>query len=185
MSVAAASTPTRGTIAMLRSRHPRAFARAGLCVLAVAALHAPTVLAAERTINVSATGICDAPLPVFNAELRRRPVAVQNESTRPVFVTCTLPTDREGQSATGKVRVGFRASGPAATISCTMVSGTDAVTYYVVEDVQIAGGGQASVFWEDIDKWSSSGTYSFSCNLPAGVAMDTISYTQTGIQGRI
>ncbi|MEN1928882.1 hypothetical protein WCE37_07775 [Luteimonas sp. MJ250] len=172
---------------MIDRRFPRALASAGLCVFVSLLLQPVDASAATtRTINVSATGICDAPLPHFNVNLRRRPVAVQNQGAQPVFVSCTLATDDYGQSTTGAVRVTFKSSGDAASVSCTMVSGTrDAQVFYVGAEQAIPAGGRASVAWQQINKWSTSGTYSFNCHLPPGVAMETVTYTQTDSAGRL
>lgn len=166
---------------------PRALACAGLCIVATAILTPGEALAAvTRTVNVSSTGVCDAPLPVYNDHLRRRPVAVQNESSEPVFVSCTLPTDTLGARSTGSVRVSFKSTAGAATVNCTMVSGTrGAQVMYVPKGQALAAGSRATLEWTAIDKWSSSGTYSFSCTLPPGVAMETISHTQTDSAGRL
>ncbi|MBJ6981724.1 hypothetical protein [Luteimonas sp. MC1572] len=166
---------------------PRTIAAASFFVLASAVLHSPHADAASmRTISVSATGVCDAPLPVYNVHLRRRPVALQNESDQSVFVSCTLPTDVMGDSNSGSVVVGFKSFAGAATVSCTMVSGTSgAQVFYVPRDQAIAANGRAGITWLQVNKWSNSGTYAFSCNLPAGVAMETITYTQTDSGGRV
>ncbi|MGY1458538.1 MULTISPECIES: hypothetical protein [unclassified Luteimonas] len=172
---------------MIASPVHRALVAAGACVCLSMAVHSPAADAAtQRTINLSATSVCEAPLPVFNVHLRKRPVAVQNESDRPVFVSCTLPTDSAGQSNTGSVRVSFATFGEAATISCTMVSGTrGAQVFYVPEERALAANGRVVMDWNDINKWSTSGTYAFSCNLPPGVVMETITYTQTDTGGRL
>ena len=165
----------------------RVLAAAGIGLCLSAALHAPAAGAAtQRTINLSATSVCEAPLPTFNVHLRKRPVAVQNESDRPVFVSCTLPTDGNGNANTGSVEVSFASFDSAATISCTMVSGTSGnQVFYVPQDVAIEANGRVSMLWTNINKWSYPGTYAFSCNLPPGVAMETISYTQTDSSGRL
>jgi hypothetical protein len=167
---------------MIPSSSRRGLAAAGACALAFAGLHAPAFSQsfAARTINVSATSICDAPLPVYNVQLRKRPVAVQNESTEAVFVTCTLPADFVGFSQAASVRVDFQALGAGATIACTMVSGIDTALNYVTREQAVPGGGTASIQWDAIDKRTNAGTYAFNCLLPAGVAMETISHTQVG-----
>lgn len=172
---------------MSRTTVPTALLAAATCACLSIALHSPDAAAAtQRTINLSATSVCEAPLPVFNVHLRKRPVAVQNESDRPVFVSCTLPTDSAGQSTTGSVRVSFASFGEAATISCTMVSGTtDPQVFYVPQERALAADGRVVMDWNNVNKWSTSGTYSFSCNLPPGVAMETITYTQTDTSGRV
>lgn len=172
---------------MIATQIHRALAAAGTGLCLSLVLHSPVADAAtQRTINLSATSVCEAPLPVYNVQLRKRPVAVQNESDSSVFVTCTLPTDDYGHSNTGTVEVTFASfDGAAANIGCTMVSGTrGAQVFYVSQERSLAASGRVSMTWENINKWSS-GMYAFSCNLPSGVAMETITYTQTDTSGRV
>lgn len=165
----------------------RVLAAAGIGLCLSVALHSPAAGAAtQRTINLSATSVCEAPLPTFNVHLRKRPVAVQNESDRPVFVSCTLPTDGHGHWNSGSVEVTFASFDGAATVNCTMVSGTSGdQVFYVPQEVAVAANGRVTLAWTQINKWSYPGTYAFSCNLPPGVAMETISYTQTDTGGRL
>jgi len=172
---------------MIATHVQRALAAAGTGLCLSMALHSPVADAAtQRTINLSATSVCEAPLPVFNVHLRKRPVAVQNESDSPVFVTCTLPTDNAGHSNTGTVEVTFASfDGAVSTIGCTMVSGTrGAQVFYVPGEVLLPASGRVALVWENVNKWTS-GMYAFSCNLPPGVAMETITYTQTDTGGRV
>jgi hypothetical protein len=167
---------------MIPSNPARALAAAGGFALVFAVLHAPAVAQnfKARTINVSATSICEAPLPTYNVQLRKRPVAVQNESNEAVFISCTLPADGVGFSQGASVRVNFRASGAGATVACTMVSGIDSSLDYVPREQAIPAGGVAFIQWDAINKRTNAGTYALSCLLPAGVAMETISHTQIG-----
>ena len=54
----------------------------------------PTAQAAVEDLQIqsNATGLCQGALPVFETNLRKRPLSVANEGESPAFVTCSFTT---------------------------------------------------------------------------------------------
>jgi len=44
---------------------------------------------ASRILNQNPAGVCQAALPVYDGQIRKRPKAIQNEGSSPAFVTCS------------------------------------------------------------------------------------------------
>lgn len=68
----------------------------GASVLAAATAGVASTASAATALREkvsNATGVCQAALPAFDGLVRKRPLAVQNESTGHAFVTCSLTTD--------------------------------------------------------------------------------------------
>lgn len=168
---------------MNRHRTPVA-ASLALAVLA-AVSHAPGAAAAEiRAISVSPTAICEAPLPVFNATLRKRPVAIANEGTAGIYVSCTLMTDGIGEYQ-GWISVSFRSAGPAANVPCTLVAGGTITQDFIPGSVNVPAGATRRLEWGEAHKRDPSGSYAFSCLLPAGIEMSTITFAQISHSNRL
>lgn len=146
------------------------------CVLAVAASVPATDAGAmpSRTRHVSATAVCEAPLSVFDAPLRKRPVAIRNEGSSGIFISCAVPTDHAGDLATSEVRLLF-ASTVQQALNCTIVAGVGANLYREVKSVVVPAGGVASIHWTGIDKRGGEGAIALSCALPPGVEARTLS----------
>ena len=71
---------------------------------------------------------CQAALPVFDGQIRKRPLAIQNEGTSNAFITCALRGRFGGTSATtgtsAFVTVGLiNNTGSSRTATCTLVDG--------------------------------------------------------------
>ena len=146
------------------------------CLLALLAASAAPDAAAmpSRTRHISATAVCEAPLPIYDATLRKRPVAIANEGTSPIFISCALPTDHSGGVATSEVRVLF-ASRVQRTVNCTIVAGVDSDLYREGRSVVVPAAGVASIQWNGIDKRGVAGAISLSCTLPPGTEVRTLS----------
>lgn len=152
------------------------------CALALAAvLHAPVSSAAtERVQRISATAVCEAPLPSFDVTLRKRPVGIRNEGEVPIFISCALPADSTAPRGGAMVSVRFAlpAGAPAVTMACTLVAGSPGNLHYAVGSVAVASGGSAWLTWSNIDKQATRGALNFSCNLPPGMDVSTILYRE-------
>jgi len=157
------------------------------CALALAALlHAPDSQAAtERVQRISATAVCEAPLPVFDVTLRKRPLGIGNEGTTPIFVSCALPADSVAPpgGASVSVRLAMLSNAPATTVNCNLVAGTPDNLSYTAGSTVVPSGGTAWLTWNNVHKGSARGTLNFSCNLPPQVDLGTIMYREVDAGG--
>ena len=139
----------------------------------------PTARAAEyRDVSISPVMNCEAPLPVFNATLRKRPVAIANEGTTGIYVSCTLQSDSLAAATRGWISVGFASNRPSARVECTLVAGDTITVDYHAGAVDVAAGGRARLYWDEVSRRNTGGSYAFSCVLPPGVEMSTITFSQ-------
>ncbi len=138
---------------------------------------------ADRQFASNPAGICQGALPAFEAAIRKRPLAVQNEGTQTAFVTCAFTSQGDfSASAENPVAVVMwfnTTSGAATSISCTGVSGyQQGPNQFVVKTATApATGAQAPILWEASDFADApdifpSGLFSVSCALPPGTAIN-------------
>lgn len=153
------------------------------CVLALAALLPAQDgrAATERVQRTSATAACEAPLPVYDTTLRKRPVGILNEGRDPVFVSCSLPADSAAGPGGATISVRFAMSGgaPATSVQCQLVTGTPDNLVFTAGSTTVAAAGGTWLTWNGVDKRAATGTINFSCNLPSKVDMTTIMYRET------
>lgn len=143
--------------------------------LAAAAL-APTNAAAQSVARHQVshgTAACQAALPVSDAHLRKRPLAIANEGARTAFVTCdTDSIDPNGagfESVT--VLVVNRAAEPGLAVSCTLVDGIGTGDLYIPQTSQRMKVGENSIIqWSRMSKGGRTFVApAISCALPAGM----------------
>lgn len=148
---------------------------AGAIAAALASGHADAATA--RAHYISATAVCSGPLPVYDNQLKRRPLGILNQGTTNVFISCSVPSDYEGDTASdfNFLRIYFRSFGAGGNIACTLNAGNRIDgSGSVALSTTIGAGGDTSIFFTAIDKLSPWGSYNFSCNVPADVEMSQI-----------
>jgi len=132
----------------------------------------------NRVFVGNATAYCQSALPVFDARIRKRPLAVQNDGSTSAYVTCSFPGQFE--AITG-ITINFASDSPA-SLTCTGVSGTGgAPARYSVKSVDLVNNWQYALTWEPYDFADTSIIFfSVSCNLPPGVGIQDsyISFTE-------
>lgn len=140
------------------------------------ASHAATI---EFKHRQNATAICQPALPAFDGQIRKRPLAVQNEGTELAFVTCSFIGN--DTNTTSRVSLYFINNGPAAaSVSCTLVSGYDtASNNFGSKSVSVLAnrGGQANIAWTAAADNSGNPLGSLvnvSCSLPPGTGINDI-----------
>ncbi len=125
----------------------------------------------------NATSYCQTALPVFDGNIRKRPLAVQNEGRVPAFVTCSFAAQN---TPLDSVTV-FAFNGSDATVSfkCTGVTGGagSASNQYVVKTVSIPASDRDGLAWIPADFGGAatipgSGYFSVSCVLPPGLGIN-------------
>lgn len=155
--------------------------RTVLCSIALAAILAasPTVEAETvRSHFYAATSVCEAPLPVYDATLRKRPLGISNEGSTVIFISCSMPADYVGNVETATVQVNFTGLDSGGTVNCTLIGGSRFGMVYRTGSITVATGADAQLVWDSVDKGTTWGSYNFSCNVPPGVEMNNLMVIQ-------
>ena len=130
----------------------------------------------------NATGACQPALPAFDGQIRKRPLAVQNEGTAPAFVSCSLTGTTSGVGGSGGRTVetvwlyARNATATSATLGCTLVdnfSGNATPTAYIPKSLVLPPGGAGVLQWDAADNGGVNYILvaNFSCSLPVGVGL--------------
>jgi len=78
----------------------------------------------NRDYLTHGTASCQAALPVFDGNIRKRPKAIANEGTSSAFVTCGFESINNAGTGFSAVTIFFiNRSGVAKTVNCTFVNG--------------------------------------------------------------
>lgn len=156
-------------------------AGAAACLLAVAGLAATddATAATSRSRFITATAVCESPLPQYDATLRKRPLGITNEATTPVFISCSLPADYVGDQVNGLLDFNFASLGVGGTVNCSLVAGSRLFGVTAIpKSVTVSAEGYSAIRWANIDKRHYFGSYNVTCNLPKDVELNTILYQE-------
>ncbi|HSR64479.1 MAG TPA: hypothetical protein VLM17_02590 [Xanthomonadaceae bacterium] len=149
-------------------------------MIALACLAVPGAASANsyRAHYISATAVCSGPLPVYDNNLKRRPLGILNQGSSSVFISCSVPSDFEGDQTNGSniVEVHFNSFGAAGTVNCTLNAGNRSTSGSVATTTNVTAGGTNYLSWAGIDKVNAWGSYNFSCTLPPDIEMNLIIY---------
>lgn len=149
-----------------------------LAIAACAAcLHAPAQSATiVRNFSANATSYCQTALPVFDGNVRKRPLAVQNEGSSNAFVTCSFTAQATDANLVTLIANNIGAS--PASLTCTAVTGLNTgANEYVVKTVVVPASGWQGMQWTGADfngspaKIPGIGLFNVSCALPPGVGI--------------
>lgn len=149
------------------SVHPVAGVSLALA-LALAGWSPASDAASTRVLFIVPTAVCDAPLPQYDASLRKRPRAIANEGTSSIYVSCSAWTDAQTDEL--DVNLTFVSNGPAASIDCTMVSGNTNSPVYTVKSTDVYANGRDWISFSSL----TGSTYALSCRLPPGIEMQEL-----------
>jgi hypothetical protein len=157
-------------------------------VFASAALAAGLVMSGQASaVTVSrdyashGTANCQASLPVFDGNLRKRPMGVANEGTTTAFITCDSENIDNLQAGNTQVGVFFRnrAGTAGITVSCTLVNGFFTASKFLPKTSSaLAVGGITGITWTAAgDNGGTNFTgAAVSCGLPPGVDLSAVEY---------
>lgn len=157
----------------IRSVVPSALALAAIAALSVADAHA---VSRTRFVSANAASFCQTALPVFDGDVRKRPLAVQNEGASNAFLTCSF----RGQGEDLDYVAVFAVNNTDAAVSLTCTAVTGAVTtpnQYKPKTITIPASGIQDVNWQGSDFGAPRSTipglglFNVSCNLPPGVGI--------------
>lgn len=132
----------------------------------------------DRVSTANAVGRCQGALPNYEGAIRKRPLALQNEGSTSVFVTCAFLSDQTNLAVNDFGLYARTTTGIATTLNCTAVVGYDTGTVeYSAKSTELpASGEQESIFWDNADfpesGISPSLPVTISCALPAGAGLN-------------
>ena len=94
-------------------------------------------------INGHGTANCQSALPVFDGNIRKRPMALANEGAGNAFVTCDSESISNFATGFSAVAIGFynRAGAADVEVSCTLVNGVLFGEGYFPKTVAVAAAG--------------------------------------------
>ncbi|MGY0611217.1 hypothetical protein ACW7GZ_00910 [Luteimonas sp. A537] len=141
-------------------------------VLLLAAASPPAWSVEAQTM---AAGACKSALPIFDGNIRSRPLAVQNEGTSSAFVTCTQQAELGNEPRSIGISL-INTGAAATTVNCTMVN-RPLLSEYYPESIQVAAGAITWLIFTPSGAPTFTGTlHAFSCNLPPGTGVNRIAY---------
>jgi len=138
----------------------------------------------ERTLTGNATNFCQSSMPVFDVQIRKRPLSVQNEGTASAFVTCAFSSQEEIKLA---VTYFHSTAGTPQMLTCTGVAGANKADpeqpdpVYVVKSVLLDGAGTSTqIVWSPadfgaVDALPGGALFGLNCNLAPGMGVDATS----------
>lgn len=77
--------------------------------------------AANAAVGSNATGVCQGALPVYDTEIRKRPLALRNEGDASAYVSCSLPSNVLANIIAYTYVVNRNAA--AVDVDCTFIAG--------------------------------------------------------------
>jgi hypothetical protein len=156
------------------------FYSTGVLTLALAAALMPGTSRAAtfRAHYISATAVCSGPLPIYDNNLKRRPLGILNQGSTNVYISCSVPSDYQGDQTNGNnvVVVQFTSFGAGGIVGCTLNAGYRGISGSVATSTNVSDGGSNTLAWSNINKMDSWGSYNFSCNVPPDIEMNLIIY---------
>jgi hypothetical protein len=151
-------------------------------VLAAACVPAAAHAQAFLDMTAQGPGVCQAALPAYEGQVRKRPLAIQNEGTVAAFVTCAIPQFTNPALNDPEYGVGIfliNNGATAATVACTGVSIGNEGVVYVPQTVEVpANSGidsEVVLSWDEVAGDGSAGYTTTSCSLPPGTGISFVS----------
>ena len=130
----------------------------------------------QRFFYANATSFCQTALPVFDGNVRKRPLAVQNEGGGDAFVTCSLTGQVVELDSAGLYAINNGSSN--ASLSCTAVTGlNNSLNEYVTKTIIVPASDVGTMTWEGADFAGAPATipglglFNVSCKLQPGVGI--------------
>lgn len=126
--------------------------KCALGVLAIGLSPQAEALDVLSTNGTGPVGNCQAALPAFEGQTRKRPLAVVNESSSTAFVTCAFTTEEVSLNVTGFSTRVSNISDVSATINCTAVVGDELEDAdYIAKSITLAPGADGTLSWDTLD----------------------------------
>ncbi len=146
-----------------------------------ALLAASSALAEEkpRSFVQNATGACQSALPVYDGQIRKRPLALQNEGTASAYVSCSFMSTVDGiggsRSIGGVFLYADNNTGSDVDMTCTLVDGiSGSAPIYIPKTITMSANSRGNTFYWLVNDNGGERFYvtvNASCNLPVGVGL--------------
>lgn len=140
-------------------------------VVAAAAFMAPTDARAQE-FQQNASGTCQGALPVYDTNLRNRPMGIINVGITGAYVSCSVYSEYAQDHTIAAVQIA-NPTGADVDVSCTIVTGRSSFdhTFYPLTQTFVAGSNGFMV--QFLDPLVDLGTdlINASCLLPPGVEL--------------
>ena len=142
----------------------------------------------SRNVYSNATGVCQAALPAYEGQIRKRPLAIQNEGTASAFVSCSFAGTSTGVGGLRSIQslhlFADNNSAVSVSLTCTLVdsiSGYTTAPTFITKTITLPANSKlVQLQWYaglDNDGDNFIWTVNTSCNLPVGVGL-TASYVE-------
>ncbi|MEO6366287.1 MAG: hypothetical protein ABIO38_09625 [Luteimonas sp.] len=139
-------------------------------------------LTVTRSYFSHGTANCQAALPVYDGNIRKRPKAVANEGTSSAFVTCDFDSISNAGTGFSQINIFFiNRSGVAKTVNCAFVNGIYNITHSpslvksVVLPTTSTNPTALGVSAGADNAGANFSAPAVSCELPAGVEIGAVS----------
>jgi len=151
-----------------------------LLVLSIAGVYAAPAHAVVEfhEAGANASSLCQGALPAFETNVRKRPLAVQNEGVASAYVTCSFSTqyDFDNQAKISYFGVFLvNLTGSTKNVTCTGVAGyaSSSTNVYIGKNVNIAPNSEGEIFFDPTDNGDLlyDAMVNVSCNIPVGVGI--------------
>lgn len=132
--------------------------------------------------TVEAVGVCQSALPVHDANVRKRPLAIANEGATTAFVSCSLQTPI-GAGGVSDIALSLKnRSSVSAQVTCTFVEGAhfdEELNFFFPKSVTVSAGSYTWMNWNYTFDNSGQVLFGarFNCALPPGVEIGHIQLT--------
>jgi hypothetical protein len=149
--------------------------------VAVATAFAAQAASAATTTEVffqNATGVCQPTLPVFEGNIRKRPVIVANEGTSNAFVACSLETDPNGTRPFTDVDVViYNQTAADVDVTCSLVHNFTTGGPVIPQTLTVPASDRAFFSFSAADAGVTELSFAnFNCNLPPGTGIGYMYY---------
>ncbi|WP_133000358.1 hypothetical protein [Luteimonas arsenica] len=144
-------------------------------MLAVGIIALAAAPAAHAETQVNATGACKSALPVFDGNIRSRPLGVRNEGTSNAFISCSVPSEHGTRLALVGLRV-HNGNAVATSLSCTFVNGRfNFAPQSETQTIELpANTSDWMIFYPGATAPDGGDLANFSCNLKPGTELSYI-----------
>lgn len=143
-------------------------------VVAAAAFMAPTDARAQE-FQQNAAGACQGALPVYDTNLRNRPMGIINVGTTAAYVSCSMAAEFDVDHTIVGIQI-WNTTGADADVACTIVTGRSAFDHTFYPQTVTFGAGLNGFIIEFLDPTVDPATdmVNASCLLPPGVELSYV-----------
>lgn len=127
------------------------------------------------TTGSGPVGNCQPALPAYEALIRKRPLAIENEGDQHAYVTCAMQNEEVSLNVQNFSTRLSNSSDASVTVTCTAVIGDElASATYLPKSITLAPGTVGNITWSGADAGGllNSRSIAMSCHLPPSVGLN-------------